>query len=112
MTGLIITLINKRYGTPTLEQMPSVLKYSWNDTVESRYCVIYDSMSWDKERRNKFGPLELVYGIARGGILLGGSLKVSILTGDTFFGLYSIKELQDQPEVKRANRLDPGIIFF
>ncbi len=112
MTGLISKLLNKRYGQPTVERLECLTEYRWNGATECLRCVFYDSLSWDTELCAEFGPLEAVYGTLGGGILLGGALKVSLLNGQSIFGLYSTKALQNQPEVKCANRRDPEICFF
>jgi hypothetical protein len=54
----------------------------------------------------------MIYGDARGGFVIGDSLKLSLLEGPNVFGLHRIEELQGQQEIQRASALDPQIAFF
>ncbi len=112
MLGRIEYALAKRYGPPEEISSASVPELRWNSHEKPRECILFKSLSWDDRLRTKYGVLEKIYGDARGGFLLGDSLKIALLEGPRVFGLYLIEELQSQAEVKRANELDPQIRFF
>jgi hypothetical protein len=112
MTGLLTKALTRRYGEPKVVLNGLGSEYRWNDATDGLRCVLYNGLTWDAGLRNEYGLLELVYGTARGGTLLGGSLKAAIIRGQSVFGLYDITTLHHQPEVISANEKEPCIVFF
>jgi hypothetical protein len=112
MTGLFVTLLNKRYGPSRTDVQADHREFIWNDDAERLRCILFDEMFWDNDIRRQLGPLEALYGDVRGGVLLGGCVKIAMLTGQKCFDVRRIDELQRQPEVRAANQRDPNICFF
>lgn len=112
MTGMIEYALAQRYGPSEELSSESGPEQRWNSDERPLECILYKSLSWDDRLRTKYGVLEKLYGDARGGFLLGDSLKISLVEGPRVFGLYLIEELQSQAEVRRANELDSQICFF
>ncbi len=112
MAGLIENVLTERFGLPTI--LPSELgaEHRWNTDEEGLECILFEPLVWDERLRCKHGILEALYGDAKGGFLLGDTLKVSLLEGPRVFGLYLIDELRSQPDVRRAHELDREICFF
>jgi hypothetical protein len=109
-SGIIENVLTQRYGPPAVSESDGELR--WNANEEQLKCILFWSLSWDTQLRNRFGILKELYGDVRGGSLLGGSLKISQLKGPAIWSLYCIEQLQSQPEVLRAHELDPEICFF
>ncbi len=109
MSGLLESLLRRRYGAPAVTERDGVLQLSWGDGVQAPSSVLYKASN---------GPviaisheLQEVYGDCLGGSLLGGMLRVALVVGTTF-GLYGLNELQRQPEVQRARTIDSEVEFF
>ena len=112
MKGLLEILLQKRYGEPKVIASTPLIAYRWNEGAEKLICTIYKYPDRRQPRNSRSCSLELLYGDALGGSLLCGALKVSMLDEPKVFGLYRIEELQERPEVRHANSIDPGIGFF
>jgi hypothetical protein len=108
MPALIEKVLLARYGAPTISA--SGAEHVWNASDEDRRCTLFAGLSWDTALRRKHGVLEPVYGDLRGGFLLEGCLKLSLLAGPMHFGLYLIGQLQEQLETIWS--LDSEIHFF
>jgi hypothetical protein len=112
MTGIIETLLIERYGQPTACFSEQGSELRWNSNDARRQCRLFKSLAWTIELRSKLGVLEPIYGDASGGILIGDSLKIAMLTAPDIFGLYSIADLQCRPEIERAKELHSELCFF
>src|SRR5712691_3581252 len=112
MSGLLQNVLIKRYGTPESVVSDGLLELRWLAQDNSRRSILYVGMLWDSQAEAHFGLYRKLYGDTFGGFLVGGSLKVAMLADQQVFGLYSLQELQDQPEVRDAMVLDPDVHFF
>ena len=110
MIGLVEKLLTARYGRPGIEPSGDVKDCRWQEVGER--SVLHKGLSWDAALRQQYGPLEELYGDARGGSIMGGSLKIALIRGPDTFDLYLIDELQSQPEVLRASTHDSAVCFF
>ena len=112
MIGIIESVLIDRFGQPETTQSARGMEYRWDCGSRRRKCTLYGPNPWDDELQVAFGHLKTLYGNALGGLLLSDALKIALLRGPSRFGLYTIEELQCQPEVERAHRRDPDVQFF
>lgn len=112
MTGLIEAILLRLYGLPTVESGERLDQYRWNVGGDASESVLYKrARQSDLPAADPPTVLRQIYGDAIGGSLVGGAVKVGVLTGSVF-GLYGLAELQSQPEVVRALARDARIAFF
>jgi hypothetical protein len=114
MIGAVEMVLAKRYSAPLVVPSEPFTEYRWNDSSEVKQCVLYKELVWDEDLVKRWGALEPIYGNCVGGFLIGipSSMKLAMMRGPKLFGLYLIEELQAQPEVRRANSLDPAVCYF
>lgn len=111
MVGILEAVLIKRYGEPKIEASGPLTKKFWSGD-SSRPSVVYCCADWDQPPASEFTDHRAIYGACCGGSLIGGALKLAMLSRQAVFGIYQIQELIAQPEVKRANELDSDIAFF
>lgn len=109
MVGILEKILTTKYGPPSISQSGNVKDYRWQEHGDT--SILHKGLLWDDSLRQKYAPLEELYGDAMGGSLLGGILKVTLLRGPESFGLYLMDEFQEQPEVIRAITHDSTISF-
>jgi hypothetical protein len=112
LSGVLEQVLTRRYGAPIVQANTECKNLVWNATEEGRKCVLCKPLEWTTSLRSNCGSLEAIYGKAIGGHLLGDALRVALLSNHGTFSLYSIEELNGQPEVQRANQLSPQTRFF
>lgn len=112
ITGILETVLVRRYGQPELSVGDSLAIWRWNTRRPHDECILYLGMKWRGQFGHRFASLKEIYGEAFGGFLIGDSLKVAVLLPRKIYGLWRIDELQMLPPVKRALQLDPSIEFF
>jgi hypothetical protein len=112
MTGLVENVLIERYGNQTIIQTTQFIENHWNDKYESLRCLLFKAVVSANYSHSEQHVLEQVYGDVLGGFLLLDSLKLAMITGPTVYGLYTLDELYEQPEVRDAKVLDPDIQFF
>lgn len=101
-----------RYGPPQVVSSGQSLEHRWNADDECSSSVLYvDRETQDSERAIQ-EEFRFLYGSCFGGFVIGNSLKLATLGDKRVFGLYTVEELQEQPEVERALAISPGIRFF
>jgi hypothetical protein len=110
--GLFEQLLVERYGPPTHVARAQFVEYRWNDNAEPLRCVLFKAVRLPAGLRPEDPDLNWVYGDAAGGLLLLDSLKIAMPLSVAIYGLYTIDELQAQPEVLEAKRLDRDINYF
>jgi hypothetical protein len=110
MTGTLSSLLTRQFGASSPSSAGDA--QHWNTGDAMRECVLFDSLQWTTDLRNAWGILEQIYGDARGGFLLGDTLKVAVLDGPAVFGLPTIEQLHERPEVQQASELEPRICYF
>ncbi len=110
--SLFEKILNKRYGKPIISEKGNLIEKRWGKENDDVSSVLYVDMkdygiSWSCISRLKY-----LYGDIIGGFLIGNSLKIASLSPQPIFGLYTIDELQKQPEVQKALSIDQNVDFF
>jgi hypothetical protein len=101
-----------RYGPPQVVSSGQSLEHRWNADDECRSSVLYVGRETQNSEQAIQEEFRFLYGDYFGGFLMGNLLKLATLGDKRVFGLYTIEELQEQPEVERALAIVPGICFF
>ena len=101
-----------RYGPPQVVSSGQSLEHRWNADDECRSSVLYVDREVQDSERAIQEEFRFLYGDYFGGFVIGNSLKLATLGNKHVFGLYTVEELQGQPEVERALAISPGIRFF
>lgn len=111
MNGILESILNKRYGNPELLYTKSHIESWWNRKSERLRSVLYSCYDIPKHKQIK-NEYRFLYGDFIGGFLVGDSLKIANLSDNEIFGLYQIKELQQQPEIPVNIIRNRNIKFF
>lgn len=109
--GILERVLIHRYGQPDRTSAEGMRAMIWAaDTVFA--SVLYYAVDWTRPPASEFRQHEQLYGACCGGMLVGDSLKVAMVSSEKLFGIYDIGTLVAQPEVKRAMALDAEVEFF
>jgi len=92
--------------------MDGFIALCWNPDDCDYDTVLYMGMKWTGKLGKRFASFEPIYGDAIGGYLLKNDLRVAVLPDHEIYGIWNIRDLRRQPEVKRAFAIDPAIEFF
>ena len=111
MNGVLERLLVRLHGAPELVGDGRDSEKWWRRGAPDR-AVLFTGVDWQVAPAAKYRALQHVYGGIAGGMIAGDSLKVAMLSEEAPFGLWTIDELQEQPEVLRAKRLDPHVDYF
>ena len=109
---MIHDILTQRYGKPVVVEAAGFLEHRWKMGDEATECALLFSTRETTLLPDYHGELSHIYGKSVGGFLVGDSLKIATLTNQEAYGLYSIKVLQEQPEVQAALAIDPEVRFF
>jgi hypothetical protein len=112
MNGLFHRILTQRYGMPEVSSSRGLVTNQWNVQDESKRCILYLGMNWEAQNDNFKSAYKELYGDAFGGYLLLNSIKIATLAGVEVYGLYTIEQLQERPEIFQAKTIDPDIHFF
>ena len=110
--GLFEKILNKRYGKPTISEKGYLIEKIWGKENDDVASVLYVDMKDYGVTCSCISWLKYLYGDSIGGFLIGNSLKIASLSAKPIFGLYTIYELQKQPEVQKALSIDQNVDFF
>ncbi len=112
MAGLLETILTRRYGAPQAAVREGHRVRVWNAESPDDSSHLYWGMDWNSATLAKYEAYRELYGDAFGGLLVGDSLKVATLAGVRVYGTYVLEDLQDQPEIRLALGIEPGLSFF
>jgi hypothetical protein len=101
-TGLLEKILTRRYGKPTVSIMDGFVALCWNPDDCDYDTVLYMGMRWSGKLGKRFASFEPIYGDAIGGYLLKNDLRAAVLPDYQIYGIWNIRDLRRQPEVKRA----------
>jgi hypothetical protein len=111
MRGHIESVLITRYGKPSLAREHLDTVWTWSESNPESKSVLYEPLQIGPPSVHD-GILNPVYGNFRGGFLISDSLRVSLRSGASIFGLATIDELSQYPEVRRALELTPDALYF
>ena len=114
MAGIIEAVLTHRYGPARIVDDGPYIERRWLESDEHSTSVLYQDPNflWDATTSRDLDVLKPIYGDALGGFLLHASLKVATLGTHEFWGLYTIRALQEQVSLCHTERFEPGICFF
>ena len=111
-SGILEAVLENRLGPCRSATNQGFVVKHWRGSKPDRDSVLYVAGESARVSSHCFTSVHDIYGDTVGGTLLGGLLRVAMPLQTPVFGLYSLDQLQNQPEVIRASLKRPRATFF
>lgn len=111
-SGLLERILTKLHGSPEKGDSKDAPSLLWKPDDWEYSALLYKGMTWDREARVRFGPLQEIYGDAIGGDLMGGALRLALLEDKYLYSLFPIDLIWDCDGVQGAREIDPNVCYF